>query len=62
MLLAGSGLVKTDKFDHRKYLGDPLNTVRIFNEKGADELMLLDIDASRDRPRTAAGDARRHCL
>lgn len=47
LLLAGSGLVKTQKFDRRVYLGDPINTVRIFNDKGADELMLLDIDASR---------------
>lgn len=42
------GLVKTLKFARPKYVGDPINAVRIFNEKEADELMLLDIDATRE--------------
>lgn len=46
LLLDGLGLVKTIKFKDRTYLGDPVNTVRIFNEKGADEVVLLDINAS----------------
>jgi cyclase len=40
------GLVKTVKFQSAKYVGDPINAVRIFNEKEADELIILDIDAS----------------
>jgi len=39
-------LVKTQVFKDPKYVGDPLNAVKIFNEKEADELMVLDIDAS----------------
>jgi imidazole glycerol-phosphate synthase subunit HisF len=46
LLIDGLGLVKTVRFRDRKYLGDPVNTVRIFNEKGADELILLDINAT----------------
>lgn len=41
------GLVKTMRFKDAKYVGDPINAVRIFNEKEVDELMVLDIDASR---------------
>jgi cyclase len=40
-------LVKTLKFKPDKYLGDPLNTIKIFNEKEVDELVLLDINATR---------------
>jgi cyclase len=39
-------LVKTQAFKDPKYVGDPINAVRIFNEKEADELMVLDIDAT----------------
>lgn len=46
LLLSGKGLYKTFKFKDKKYVGDPLNAVRIFNEKQAHELLLLDIDAS----------------
>jgi cyclase len=46
LLVRDKGLVKTVKFKDGKYVGDPLNAVKIFNEKGVDELMLLDIDAS----------------
>ena len=46
LLLRGNGLVKTQKFSDPKYVGDPINTVKIFNEKEVDELTLLDIDAA----------------
>jgi imidazole glycerol-phosphate synthase subunit HisF len=47
LLIHKGGLVKTVQFSNPKYVGDPLNAVRIFNEKEVDELMLIDIDASR---------------
>jgi imidazole glycerol-phosphate synthase subunit HisF len=47
LLMHEGGLVKTQKFRSPKYVGDPLNAVKIFNEKEVDELMFLDIDASR---------------
>jgi cyclase len=43
------GLVKTRRFRDPKYVGDPINAVRIFNEKEVDELMVLDIDATQER-------------
>jgi cyclase len=46
LLLSSSGLVKTVRFTDPKYVGDPLNAVRIFNEKEVDELAVLDIDAT----------------
>lgn len=46
LLLQGGGLVKTVKFRDPKYLGDPINAVRIFNEKEVDELVFLDIAAT----------------
>lgn len=46
LLLHQEGLVKSVNFKNYKYIGDPLNTVRIFNEKEVDELIILDIDAS----------------
>ena len=46
LLVQGNGLVKTVRFSAPKYIGDPLNAVRIFNEKGVDELVVLDIDAT----------------
>jgi cyclase len=49
LLVQKGGLVKTVGFDKPKYVGDPLNAVRIFNEKEVDELMVLDIDATRER-------------
>jgi cyclase len=45
-LLHKGGLYKTTRFGSPKYVGDPLNAVRIFNEKEVDELMFVDIDAS----------------
>jgi imidazole glycerol-phosphate synthase subunit HisF len=47
LLLSNRGLVKTIKFEQPKYVGDPINAVRIFNEKEVDEIILLDINASR---------------
>lgn len=47
LLVHKGGLVKTIGFGSPKYVGDPLNAVRIFNEKEVDELTVLDIDASR---------------
>lgn len=46
LLVKDKGLVKTVRFKNAKYVGDPLNAVRIFNEKEVDELMVLDIDAT----------------
>lgn len=46
LLVHQGGLVKTQGFKDPKYVGDPINAVRIFNEKEADELMVLDIDAT----------------
>ena len=46
LLLRGTGFVKTRQFKDPVYLGDCFNTVRLFNEKEADELMILDITAS----------------
>lgn len=48
MLLRGAGLVKTVRFEKPVYLGDPVNVIRIFNDKEVDEVALLDIDASRE--------------
>lgn len=46
LLLKGKGLVKTVKFKDPKYLGDPRNAVKIFNDKEVDELIILDIGAT----------------
>jgi cyclase len=46
LLVRNGGLVKTVAFGGGKYVGDPLNAVKIFNEKESDELIVLDIDAS----------------
>ena len=44
LLLHNKGLTKTINFSNHKYIGDPLNAVRIFNEKNVDEIMIYDID------------------
>jgi len=46
LLLHKGGLVKTRQFKDPKYVGDPLNAVKIFNEKEVDELIFVDIDAT----------------
>lgn len=48
LLLRGEGLVKTVKFKDPVYVGDPINAIRIFNDKEVDELIFLDITASRE--------------
>ncbi len=49
LLLRNESLVKTVRFDKFTYVGDPCNTVRIFNELEVDELLFLDITATRER-------------
>ncbi len=49
LLLEKGGLYKTVKFKNPNYVGDPINAVKIFNEKEADELLLLDFRASADK-------------
>lgn len=46
LLVHQGGLVKTQRFKEPKYVGDPINAVKIFNEKEADELIVLNIDAT----------------
>jgi len=48
LLVHNKGLVKTVKFKEPKYVGDPINAVKIFNEKEVDELIVVDIDATRE--------------
>ena len=48
LLLLDGGLYKTTKFKKPKYIGDPINAIRIFNDKEVDELMVLDIGASKN--------------
>ena len=48
LLLRNESLVKTKKFSNFTYVGDPVNTVRIFNELEVDELLFLDITATRE--------------
>ena len=47
LLLRDRGLVKSIKFSKYRYIGDPINAVKIFNEKEADELIILDIQATK---------------
>ena len=65
LLIQNGGLVKTVRFKDPKYVGDPINAVRIFNEKEVDELVVLDIDATAqnsepdyDRIRNLAAECR----
>lgn len=48
LLVRGNGLVKTRKFKDPVYVGDPVNAIRIFSDKEVDEIVVLDIDASRE--------------
>jgi cyclase len=48
LLLKGGGLVKTVRFDKPKYVGDPINAAKIFNEKEVDEILVLDIEATKE--------------
>jgi imidazole glycerol-phosphate synthase subunit HisF len=49
LLVKNGGLVKTVNFGNPKYVGDPINAVRIFNEKEVDEIMVIDIDATLEK-------------
>ncbi|HYE54417.1 MAG TPA: AglZ/HisF2 family acetamidino modification protein [Chitinophagaceae bacterium] len=49
LLIKGDGLVKSVRFKNHKYVGDPINAVKIFNEKEVDELAVLDVTATRER-------------
>lgn len=49
LLLRGSGLYKTIKFKNESYVGDPINAVRVFNDKEVDELVILDIGPGREK-------------
>jgi cyclase len=49
LLILNGSLVKTSGFKNPKYVGDPINSSRIFNELGADELIILDISGSRSK-------------
>jgi imidazole glycerol-phosphate synthase subunit HisF len=49
LLLKNNGLVKSVKFKNPTYVGDPINAVKIFNDKEVDELLFIDIEASRQK-------------
>ncbi len=49
MLLKNGGLVKTIQFKDPAYIGDPINTVKIFNDKEVDEIIILDLNATKDK-------------
>ncbi len=49
LLIQNGGLVKSIRFKKHQYVGDPINAVKIFNEKEVDEIVILDISASRER-------------
>lgn len=49
LLYDGKGLVKTVRFKNPSYVGDPINAIKIFNEKEVDELVVIDINASRQK-------------
>jgi imidazole glycerol-phosphate synthase subunit HisF len=49
LLLHQGGLVKSVRFKNHVYVGDPINAVKIFNEKEIDEIVVLDIDASKEK-------------
>ena len=46
LLIQKGGLVKSIRFRNHKYVGDPINAVKIFNEKEVDEIVILDISAT----------------
>lgn len=47
LLLSQGGLVKTRRFKQPQYVGDPINAVKVFNDKEVDEIIILDIDATK---------------
>ncbi len=65
LLLQGRSLVKTSKFQDPRYVGDPINTIKIFNDKEVDEIIVLDITATeKGRPPDLAflGDFASECF
>ena len=54
LLLRNNALVKSVQFKNYNYIGDPINAVKIFNELKADELVLLDIDATAEGRRISS--------
>ena len=55
LLLRNNGLVKSIRFRDSVYIGDPINAVKIFNEKEVDELIFLDIDATNEKKEPPIG-------
>lgn len=55
LLLKNEGLVKSEQFKNFRYIGDPMNAVRIFNDLYADELVFLDIDATKENRTISLG-------
>lgn len=53
LLLKNNGLVKSINFKDHRYIGDPINAIKIFNDKKADELIFLDINASKENRTTS---------
>lgn len=49
LLIQNGGLVKSIKFKNHNYIGDPINAVKIFNEKEVDEIAILDISATKEK-------------
>ena len=49
LLIQKGGLVKSVRFKQHQYIGDPINAVKIFNEKEVDEMVILDISASQEK-------------
>lgn len=49
LLIHEGGLIKSVRFSNYRYVGDPINAVKVFNEKEIDEIVILDIDATRER-------------
>jgi len=49
LLLKNGGLVKTVKFKNPTYVGDPINAVKIFNDKEVDELLIIDVEATKEK-------------
>ena len=49
LLIKNGGLVKSIKFKNHKYVGDPINAVKIFNEKEVDEIVILDISVTAEK-------------
>ena len=54
LLLQNGGLVKTKQFADPRYIGDPINAVKIFSDLSADELIVLDILATKEQNATPA--------